>query len=135
MPLGAVKSAAVFIDRTAPGADTAETAVREFFSGRGITVTVLAPDSGQLNCAGFMKRPFRQPGGQERSEDLFISLSCRPDDFASEFEARCSPARFKAGCVGLGGDVFDLTVSLPDGVSMDQAGVFGAIKDYLLKIE
>ena len=107
MPLAALHSAVVFIDRTAPEADAAEAAAREFFGGRGIALTVL----------------------------LFISLSCRDDDFASEFEARCSPAKFKIGCFPLEGGIYDMTVTPPDGARLDQLALFGAITEYLLKIK
>lgn len=135
LPLGDVRTAAVFIDAGRPGADAAETAARKFFGGRNIELLVLRPDEGQLNYAGFMRRRFREPGGAARREDLFVTLSDDPLDFASEFEARCSPARFKVGCRQLSGDVFDLCVSLPEGGRPDQAAMFGAICEYLLKIK
>ena len=135
VPLADLHSAVVFIDRTAPEADAAEAAAKEFFGGRGIALTVLSPGQEQLNHAGYMRRAFRLPGGKPRGEDLFISLSCRDDDFASEFEARCSPARFKIGCFPLEGGIYDMTVTPPDGARLDQLALFGAITEYLLKIK
>ena len=135
VPLADLHSAVVFIDRTAPEADAAEAAAKEFFGGRGIALTVLSPGQEQLNHAGYMRRAFRLPGGKPRGEDLFISLSCRDDDFASEFEARCSPARFKVGRIRLAGEIFDLCVGLPEGGQADQAAVFETISEYLLKIK
>ena len=82
-----------------------------------------------------MRRRFRMPGGAGRDEDLFISLSDDSANFASEFEARCSPARFKVGRVRLTGDIFDLCVGLPEGGQADQAAVFETISEYLLKIK
>lgn len=134
IPLDSVKCAAVFVDRGLPGADAAGTAARNFFESRGIAVLLLRPDERQLNFAGFMRRKFRIPDGG-RHEDLFISLSDDPENFASEFEARCSPARFKAGRIRLTGGVFDMIVSPPGDERADQAAVFGAISEYLLKIK
>lgn len=135
VPLGALNSAAVFIDRQSAGASEAEQAVRKFFGERNIELTLLSPDAAQLNYAGYMRRRFRLPEGRPRAEELFVSLSCRPDDFASEFEARCSPAKFKVGCLPLRGGVYDLTVSPPEGMQADQPAVFRAITEYLLKIK
>ena len=135
LPLESVKSAAVFIDSGLPGADAAESAVRKFFSARNIGLLLLRPDSAQLNYAGFMRRRFRIPAGTGRGEDLFISLSDDSGNFASEFEARCSPAKFKIGCFPLEGGIYDMTVTPPDGARLDQLALFGAITEYLLKIK
>ncbi len=134
IPLDSVKCAAVFVDGGLPGADAAETAVRSFFGSRGIAVLLLRPDGKQLNYAGYMRRKFRLPEGG-RHEDLFVSLSDNPENFAAEFEARCSPARFKAGRIQLSGGIFDMIVSPPGDERADQAAVFGAISEYLLKIK
>lgn len=135
IPLEEVRAAAVFIDAAQPGADAAEVSVRDFFDSRNVELTVLKPSGPQLNYAGYMKRKFRMPGGSARHEDLFISLSDNPGDFAAEFESRCSPARFKVGRVQLSGEIFDMVVSPRGDERAGQDAVFGAISEYLLKIK
>lgn len=135
LPLDRIGSAAVFVDSSAEDAERACDDARRFFGGMGIPVTVLCPGKEELNYAGYMRRRFREPEGRPRSEELFITLADSPECFASEFEARCSPASFKVGRYQLSGDVFDLVVTSPEGVPAGQAAVFGAVKDYLSKIK
>lgn len=135
LPLSSVRSAAVFIDAGLPAAEEAELAVKEFFGSRNIGLLVLRPVKGQLNYAGFMRKRFRLPDGQSRSEDLFVCLSDDPQNFAAEFESLCSPAGFKIGRMQIRGGIFDLVMSHPSGRKLDQRAAFDAIADFLLKIK
>ena len=135
MPLAKVKLATVFVDTTQPEEDPARVcrAVQQFFDYHGIPVTILCPKKGDLNLLGCLRQKVR--GTREsRQEDLFISLAASPDNFAAEYEARCSPARFKVGRCRLKGDVFDLVVAVPENGEASQTAAFAAIKDYLNKI-
>ncbi|MBO6248420.1 MAG: hypothetical protein J6N54_06380, partial [Bacteroidales bacterium] len=71
---------------------------------------------------------------EERAPDVFISLIKEPD-FAIEYMARTSKARFKIGRKQLGGDLFDLVVSDPAGKDLSQLDSFNAMKVYLGKIQ
>lgn len=133
-PVGGLKGVAVFVDASDSGAESVCAEVRQYFSGLGMQVLVLCPGRGDLNFAGFMRRGARMPGAVPRNEELFITLADDPACFASEFEARCSPARFKIGRSQLEGDVFDIVVSSPDGIATSQLEAFSAIREYLSKI-
>ena len=135
LPLTKVRGAAVFVDTTDPGEDTERVchAVQQFFDYNGIPVLILCPAKRDVNWRGFLRKRVR--GTREtRKEDLFISLAASPDNFAAEYESRCSAARFKVGRCQLPGDVFDLVVSVPENGETSQLAVFSAIKDYLNKI-
>lgn len=130
LPMTQVRGAAVFVD-----ADDAALCgeIRRFFDDKGIPVRILCPQKRDVNWMGYMKSRVRTAGGP-REEDFFISLAASPENFAAEYEARCSTARFKAGRFRLPGDVFDLIVELPAETADDPAAVFAAMKDYLNKI-
>ena len=135
MPLAKVKRATVFVDSTVQEEDPTRVCgtVRQFFDYHGIPVTILCPQKGDLNLLGYLKKRVRGTH-ESRQEDLFISLAASPDNFAAEYESRCSPARFKVGRCRLDGDVFDLVVAVPENGEATQAAAFSAIKDYLNKI-
>ena len=86
-------------------------------------MTILCPQKEDLNWWGYLKPRARGGRGNARKEDLFISLAGNPDQFAAEYEARCSTARFKAGRHQLKGGVYDLVVSdtAPEPVAMKEA--------------
>ncbi len=134
IPLDKLHSAAVYIAKTAEYEAVCK-AVNGFFTERGIPVLILSPTAEDLNYAGYMKQQARMPEGRERDEELFISLSVSAEDFASEYEARCSPARFKIGCRQLKGDVFDMTVSPPEGNNITLTELFNSIITYLSTIK
>lgn len=135
MPLNRIKTAAVFIDVEQKGADTAEIWVREFFGSIGVKLIILKSKAEELNYAGFLDKKYRQIDFHNRKEDLFISLSSNPENFAAEYEARCSQATFKVGCCKYKDDIFDLTVNNPPDKQHDQRSIFKAITTYLMKIE
>ena len=136
LPLREVRSATVFVDTTVEGEDPARIsrAVRQFFDYHGIPVQVLCPQKGDLNLLGILKERVRGTRENPRQEDLFISLAGSPENYAAEYEARCSTARFKVGRFQLQGGVYDLVVATPETSEAGQAAAFAAIKDYLNKI-
>lgn len=135
LPLTKVRGAMVYVD--AMGADEESErvcqAVQQFFGGLGIPVQILRAAKENVNWRGFLKKRVR--GTREtRREDLLISLAASPEDFAAEYEARCSTARFKVGRYQLPGNVFDLVVAAPENGEPGQLAAFSAIKEYLCKI-
>lgn len=133
LPLKELRSAVVFVDAEREDADGVCGAVRDFFDSRGISVRILCPQKRDLNWMGFRKARVRASDGPLQ-EDFFLSLAASPDNFAAEYEARRSPARFKAGCVRLPGDVFDLVVTPAGEAESGGEAVFSAMTDYLQKI-
>lgn len=130
MPLGRIRRASVFLDAGSPDFESTATAVRSFFEYHGIPLKLLAPTAGDLNWFGIL----RDPGdGGKWKEDLFVSLA-GPENFAAEYAARCSTARFKVGRFDMPGGVFNLVVSNPVGQTPSQPAVFAAVKEYLTKI-
>lgn len=133
LPLSKVRSAVVLVDSAADDASSVSRSVKQFFDYKSIPVEVLCPTKEQLNYAGYLRKKFRLFNGT-RQEDLYISLVTDPENFASRFEALCSPASFKVGCCQFKGESFDLLVSAPEGVEASQSARFSAIKEYLNKI-
>lgn len=135
LPLKKVQTATVFIDTTG-GEDPTPVlrAVQQFFEYQGIQLQVFSPEKRDLNAIGRMKNRLRGTHRHPRKEDLFISLAASPDNFAAEYEARCSTARCKVGRFQYPGNVFDLVVTAPDGSEPSQSAAFSAIKDFLTKI-
>ena len=135
LPLKKVRSATVFVDTT--GGEDPEPirrAVQQFFEYQGIPVLVFAPERRDINPIGRMKNRLRGSHRHPRNEDLFISLAASPENFAAEYEARCSTARCKVGRFQYPGSVFDLVVTAPGGSEPSQSAAFSAIKDFLTKI-
>ena len=135
VPLSRIRSAAVFIDIEQKGADSSELWVRDYFSIRGIKLIILKPKAEELNYAGYLHKKHRNIDFHNRKEDLFISLSSNPKNFAVEYEARCSRAMFKIGCCNYKDKLFDMIVNAPPEKQHDQSSVFKAITTYLKKIE
>ena len=135
LPLKKVRSAAVFVDTTGGEDPTAvRRAVQQFFEYQGIQVLVFSPEKRDLNAIGRMKNRLRGSHRHPRQEDLFISLAASPENFAAEYEARCSTARCKVGRFQYPDPVFDMVVSAQAGNEPSQSAAFSAIKDYLTKI-
>lgn len=135
LPLKKIRSATVFVDTTT-GEDPTPVcrAVRQFFDYQGIPVLVLCPQKRDVNAVGRLKNRLRGSHKNPRKEDLFLSLAVSPDNFAAEYEARCSTARCKVGRFQYPGAVFDLVVTAQAGSDPSQSAAFSAIKDYLTKI-
>ena len=136
MPLTKVHSAVVYVNAMAQDEEAGRIchSVQQFFDYQGIPVQILRATKETVNWRGFLRKRVRGTH-ESRKEDLFISLAASPEDFASEYEARCSPARFKVGCCQLPGNVFDLVVAVPENGESSPLAVFAAIKDYLNKIQ
>lgn len=130
LPLSCIKKAFVLIDRTESEHELAEEMVKEYFKGKGIEASVLAPDKRDLDLLGRIKRKLRN----ERQEDLFISLY-PANRFEAEYEAECSGARFKVGRYPLKEAVFDLIVRNRENEFPKQWEVFESMKDFLEKIK
>ena len=136
LPLKKVQHVTVFVDTTG-GEDTTPVlqAVRQFFEDQGIPVLVFCPEKRDINAIGRMKNRLRGTHRHPRGEDLFISLAASPENFAAEYEARCSTAHCKVGRFQYPDKVFDLVVTAPDGSEPSQSAAFSAIKDILIKIQ
>ena len=133
LPLREVKSALVYVDGSeGPEAGAKiKRSVQQFFDYHGIPVRVLQPGRSELDLLG-------RPKGKLREElsagtDLFVNLSVSPEDFTGEYLSRTVPARFKAGCRALEGNVYDLVAAPPEG-GRGQAAAFAAVRDLLVKI-
>ncbi len=136
LPLSVIRRATVYVDGLAEGEDprSIRRAVQQYFDYHGIPVTILCPQKRDINLFGRLKN--RARGTQEaRREDLFISLAGSPENFAAEYEACCSKARFKVGRCDLPDGVFDLVVADPEEGEANQIAAFAAIKDFLDKIQ
>jgi len=134
-PLSKIKSAVVYVD-TSTGEDTQVICrtVQQYFDYHNIPVTILCPVRRDLNVYGRLKNHVRGTR-DSRQEDLFISLAASPENFAAEYEARCSVARFKVGRCKLPDELFDLVVADPEEGGASQIAAFAAIKDFLDKIQ
>lgn len=104
--------------------------IKDYFGLLDIPVVILDYTPKFLNYFGYAKKEHRTG----RTEDLFVCLSGSAEDFAAEYEARTSRARFKVGAVQLPGDVYDLVVSVPEGEEASRYAVFEAVKECLDKI-
>ena len=134
IPLKKVRRATVFVEALQAEEDPERIsrAVSQYFAYMEIPVRILCPGKEDLNWMGYRKSALR--AADPDPEDLFISLARSPENFASEYEARCSRARFKVGRCQLPGDVFDLVVAESGDTRASQTAAFSSIKDYLTKI-
>lgn len=136
LPLRELKEAIVLLDWNAPDAQQTSDALVAFFGKAGIKVTFIKPGSKGLNPFGRFKNRDRLPEGRKvrRHEDLFLSL-LPGSSYAEEFEAFCSPARFKIGRGVFRDRVYDFHITDPEGAVSSQYEVFGTVRDFLLKIK
>lgn len=130
LPIDRISSATVYVGPSDEDKNELYWSIKDYFGLKGIPVVILDYSPRQLNYLGYAKGARKC----ERTEDLFISLSSSPDDFAAEYDARVSRARFKVGAMQLPGDVFDLVVSVPEGVEANKYAVFEAVQEYFSKI-
>lgn len=135
LSLSQIKNATVLIDAMDPDLESTKKDAKKFFESHGIQVQFLTPMKWDINFFGWFKDKFRNPGGVERREDLFISMVADPDYFASEYELRCSKATFKVGRYQIKGDIVDLSIYNPSSSIPRLPEAFNVIKEYLLKIE
>ncbi len=134
LPLSEVRKAVVLLNAMDPDIEIIKKDVKKFFEPFDIEVLFLAPMKWDINYFGWLKEKFRCPEGNERNEDLFISLEPDRDVFFAEYELRCSTARFKMSRFQLPGDVADISVSNPESAIPRTPETFDVIKDFLLKI-
>ncbi|MBQ1913469.1 MAG: hypothetical protein II171_07920 [Bacteroidales bacterium] len=151
MPLRAIHSAVAFIDVEDTSFNECKNALMSFFRDWGIkgdiffidfrkltegerlitsiTTTILKKD---LNWYG---RPSREKINLmlEGEPDMFLSL-LPETNFALEFMAHSSRARFKVGRAQLEGDVFDLVVRDPADKKLSELESFHGIEKILEKI-
>ncbi len=135
--LDEAKSVVVVLDPLALPADLskAEEDIRAFFASKHIETTVLCPKKENVNWGGFIKRKIRAPKGKLRNEDVFISLASTDVCYAAEYEARCSPAKFKVGINNTKWELFDMIVTPPADKKASQMTLFSAIKQYISTIQ
>ena len=148
LPLGALQSAIVLIDVTAPDFETCKNTVLMelrkrnirpevfFFDFRpldkgerlitSVSNTILRKD---LNWYGLPCQE-KLDWARNLNPDLFLSLLPEPG-FQMEMLVRNSPARFKVGRQQLPGKVFDLVVMDPESGPLTQTQAFQAILNLL----
>ena len=152
LPLGKIRSYVAIIDVEEQSFDTCKTAIMTFFRSHNIKGSVFFQDFRKIGSEDrlitsiqttitkkdldWIGRPSRYKLNvlEEQAPDLFISLIKNPD-FAIEYMARTSKARFKIGRAQMDGNLFDLVISDPAGKEVSQLDCFTAIKGYLTKIQ
>lgn len=151
LPLTKVKSYVAIIDVEDPSFDACKTSIMTFFRARDIRGSVFFQDFRKIGNEDrlitsiqttitrkdldWIGRPSKYKLNvlEEQSPDIFISLIKDPD-FAIEYMARTSKARFKIGRKQMDGNLFDLVVSDPADKNLSEMESFQAIKGYLTKI-
>lgn len=135
-PLSEIRNAVVLVDWN--GSDIRETIekAQEFFSGKGIGLTVLNPGKKDFTIFGRLKKRIRLPEGKKdkRAEDLFVSLATG-NSFAEEYEALSSPASFKIGRSFFNPGIYDFLIQDRSGQAEKQTDVLDTIILNLQKIE
>ena len=152
LPLGKIHSYVAIIDAEESTFDECKTAIMNFFRTHDIKGCVFFQDFRKIGSEDrlitsiqttitkkdldWIGRPSRYKLNvlEEQAPDLFISLIKDPD-FAIEYMARTSKARFKIGRRQMSGNLFDLVISDPAGKNISQLESFTAIKSYLTKIQ
>lgn len=136
LPLRELKEAVVLLDWGAPDAQQTSDAIMAFFRKAGIKVTFIKSGIKGLNSFGRFRNCDRLPEGRKvrRHEDLFLSL-LPGSSYAEEFEAFCSPAKFKIGRGVFRDRVYDFQITDPDGAVSGQREVFETVRDFLSKIK
>ena len=152
MPLSKIHSYVAIIDVEDQSFDTCKTAIMNFFRAHNIRGCVFFQDFRKIGSEDrlitsiqttitrkdldWIGRPSRYKLNvlEEQAPDLFISLVRNPD-FAIEYMARTSKAKFKIGRAQMSGNLFDFIVCDPEGKNVSQLECFTAIKGYLTKIQ
>ena len=151
LPLSKIKTYVAIIDVEDPTFDSCKSNIMNYFRGMDINGAVFFQDFRKIGSEDrlitsiqttitkkdldWIGRPNKYKMGvlEERAPEVFISLIKEPD-FAIEYMARTSKARFKIGRKQLSGRIFDLVITDPEGKEISQLESFNAIKKYLLKI-
>lgn len=152
LPLNQIKSYVAIIDVEDTSYDTCKSAILNYFRSLDIRGAVFFQDFRKIGSEDrlitsiqttitkkdldWIGRPNKYKLGvlEDQSPDLFISLIKDPE-FAIEYMARTSTAKFKIGRKQMDGNLFDLIISDPAGKDISQMESFNAIKTYLEKIK
>lgn len=152
LPLSKIHSYVAIIDVEDQSFDACKTAILNFFRSHNIKGCVFFQDFRKIGSEDrlitsiqttitkkdldWIGRPSKYKLNvlEEQAPDLFISLVKDPD-FAIEYMARTSKARFKIGRRQMEGNLFDFVICDPDGKNISQLDSFTAIKSYLTKIQ
>ena len=136
MPLSEIRYVTIFLDTTDADVEQIRKDAKEFFSKYDAKLRLVHPEKWDINWYGRRKETRSVVAGMEDDfqEDLFINLSAEPE-FAGEYEARCSKARFKIGRLPLKGEVYDIVITNPENQLPRSPVAFSVIKDYLIMIK
>lgn len=152
LPLSKIHSYVAIIDAEESSFDACKTAIMNFFRAHDIKGCVFFQDFRKIGSEDrlitsiqttitkkdldWIGRPSRYKLNvlEEQAPDLFISL-VKNQDFAIEYMARTSKARFKIGRRQMTGNIYDFVISDPSGKEITQLESFMAIKSYLTKIQ
>ena len=152
LPLNQIKSYVAIIDVEDTSYDTCKSAILNYFRSLDIRGAVFFQDFRKIGSEDrlitsiqttitkkdldWLGRPNKYKLGvlDEQNPDLFISLIKNPE-FAIEYMARTSKAKFKIGRKQMDGNLFDLIITDPAGKEISQMESFNAIKTYLEKIK
>ena len=152
LPLNQIKSYVAIIDVEDTSYDTCKSAILNYFRSLDIRGAVFFQDFRKIGSEDrlitsiqttitkkdldWLGRPNKYKLGvlEDQNPDLFISLIKNPE-FAIEYMARTSTAKFKIGRKQMDGNLFDLIISDPAGKDISQMESFNAIKTYLEKIK
>lgn len=152
LPLGKMRSYVAVIDVEDTSFDSCKTAIMNFFRAHNINGSVFFQDFRKIGSEDrlitsiqttitkkdldWLGRPnkYKLHVLKEQDPDVFISLIKEPN-FAVEYLARTSRARFKIGRLQMSNDLFDLVIKDPANKNLSQYESFQAIKEYLLRIQ
>ena len=151
LSLSKAQSYVAIIDVEDPSFDACKTAIMNYFRSMNIRGSVFFQDFRKIGSEqrlitsiqttitkkdlDWLGRPnkYKQNVLEEQAPDIFISLVKDPD-FAIEYMARTSKAKFKIGRKQLDGNLFDLVIQDPADKAISQLESFNVIKGYLNKI-
>lgn len=134
-PLKGMKKAVLFLDSKELSSLRDSKKAEAFFAAEGIKLEAyeLGVDRSDVNLWGFFRKRRNLPVARG-DEDLFISL-LKPDQFPVEFAARASRAVFKIGRTQLGGGIYDVVFTDPEGTQSSQSDALAAVLDFLSKVK
>ena len=152
LPLSQIKSYVAIIDVEDTSYDRCKSAIMNYFRSMDIRGAVFFQDFRKIGSEDrlitsiqttitkkdldWVGRPSKYKLNVlgEQAPDLFISLIKDPE-FAIEYMARTSTAKFKIGRKQMEGTLFDLVINDPEDKPISQMESFKAIQSYLTKIQ
>ena len=152
LPLSQIKSYVAIIDVEDTSYDRCKSAIMNYFRSMDIRGAVFFQDFRKIGSEDrlitsiqttitkkdldWVGRPSKYKLNVlgEQAPDLFISLIKDPE-FAIEYMARTSTAKFKIGRKQMEGNLFDLVINDPEDKPISQMESFKAIQSYLTKIQ